>query len=309
MSVIETSEKPVWYTLLMVILSAGIGLVFGSAIGALAGSLLYRGEGDFFRSMQNFADESIWVPLMTMQGMASAFSFFVFPYLAWALIRKKRFGYFSSQNFYFLSLPLVIGIVLLFGIADSAIIEWNQNFHFPDFLKAFETWARAKEDELALATKMLTNFHSPGEFILGFVVIAIVAGICEELLFRGIIQNEFYKGTNNIHIAIWASAFLFSAIHFQFFGFVPRLLLGALFGYLYFWSGNIFVPMLAHTVNNGFSVLMIYLNQQGVVDIDMESTDAVAPWPIIIISGLLGFILLYYFKNFFDQKRELPDGQ
>ncbi len=305
----EFNEKPVWYVLIMVIISASIGLVVGSAIGALAGSLLYRGEGDFFQAMQNITNETLGVPLMAMQGIMTIFAFFAFPYLAWSLIRRKKFAYFSNQNFYLLSIPLVIALVISFGVADSAIIEWNQNIHFPDFLKFFETWARAKEDEMATMTKLLTQFHSFGEFVTGFLVIAVIAGVCEEMLFRGIIQSELYRGTNNIHVAIWISAFLFSVIHFQFFGFVPRLLLGALFGYLYYWSGNIFVPMFAHLVNNGFSVIMVYLNQRGVVDIDVDSTDAVAPWPVIIIFALLGGALLYYFKNFFDKKRELLNGQ
>src|SRR5258706_532072 len=137
-----------------------MGPLFGSAIGALAGSLVYQGEGDFFKSTRNFSDENLGIPLMTMQGIASVFTFFVFPYLAWSHIRKKKFNYFNSQNFYLPSLPLVIGLVILFGIADSAIIEWNQNIHFPGFLKPFETWARAKEDELAMMTKVLTHFHS-----------------------------------------------------------------------------------------------------------------------------------------------------
>jgi len=66
--------------------------------------------------------------------------------------------------------------------------------------------------------------------------------------------------------------------------------------------------MFAHFVNNGFSVLMLYLNQKGVADIDMESPEA-APWPAVIVFTLLGGALLYYFKNFYDQKRLQPNGQ
>ncbi len=72
-------RSPYGTCLLMVIISAAIGLVFGSAVGALAGSLLYQGEGDFFLSMQNFNDESLGVPLMTMQGITSLFRFLHFP--------------------------------------------------------------------------------------------------------------------------------------------------------------------------------------------------------------------------------------
>ena len=86
------------------------------------------------------------------------------------------------------------------------------------------------------------------------------------------------------------------------------MLLGALFGYLYYWSGNLLMPMFAHFVNNGFSVLMLFLNQKGAVDIDMESTEA-APWPVVVIFTLIAVTMLYYFKIFYDRKREQPDGQ
>ncbi|MGC4020454.1 MAG: CPBP family intramembrane metalloprotease [Cyclobacteriaceae bacterium] len=298
----ELQEKPVWYTLLMVLISGGIGLLFGGSVGALLGSMIYQGEGDFFEAARNYSNANLSVPMMVMQGVTSIISFFAFPYLTWNLIRRKKLDYFSTQSFRWLTIPLVIGIVLTFVVADSAIIQWNQELHLPDFLKSLESWARLMEDDLAEKTKLLMQFNSLGDFLIGFVVVAVIAGVCEEFLFRGIIQSELYKGTKNIHLAIWVSAFLFSAIHFQFFGFVPRLLLGALFGYLYYWSGNIFVPMFAHMVNNGFSVIMIYLNQQGVINVDMDSTDAIAPWPAIVIFALMTSFLIYYFKKTFDQK-------
>ncbi|HTH57680.1 MAG TPA: CPBP family intramembrane glutamic endopeptidase [Cyclobacteriaceae bacterium] len=304
----ELREKPVWYTLILVLVSGAIGLVFGTAVGMLLGSMLYQGEGNFFEATRAYGDGNSALPMMVMQGVASVFSFLVFPLLAWSLIRKKTFTFFNTQPFLWYSVPLIIVVMLAFLVADSAIIEWNQGVHLPGFLKSFEDWARATEDDLARITKQLTQFQSVGDFLIGFVVVAVVAGVSEELLFRGIIQSELYRGTKNIHVAIWASAFLFSAIHFQFFGFVPRMLLGALFGYLYYWSGNIFVPMFAHLVNNGFLVIMIYLNQLGVIKVDVESTDAVAPWPVVAAFAVLSVGLIYYSKKFFDQKRT-ADGR
>ncbi len=301
-------EKPVWLVLLFITLSAGVGMVLGTGIGALLGSLIYQGEDNFFQTIQTLPGENLNTPMLVMQGVTSLFGFLIFPFLTLKNQRGNVTNYFNRQPFFILSIPLVLGLVLSFIIADSVVIEWNESIHFPDFLKSFENWARAKEDELAMVTKMFTQFHSVWEFITAFIVVGIVAGICEEFLFRGIIQNEFYKGTNNIHVAIWTSAFLFSLIHVQFFGFVPRMLLGALFGYLYYWSGNLLVPMFAHFVNNGFSVLMIYLNQKGVVAMDMESTEA-APWPAVIIFTLIAGAMIYYFKKFYEQKRELTDGQ
>jgi uncharacterized protein len=297
-SMVENQEKSVWLVLLLVIIGSVAGMLMGSAIGVGIASLLYSGEGDILTSMMNPADEAMRVPLLVIQGMTSLGGFLIAPYFIWNALRKKDFFYFNNSPLQVSSLLLAIVIVISFAITDSAIIEWNQNIQFPDFLKSFEEWARAKEDQLAELTKMLTNFSSFGEFALAFVVVAILAGICEEFLFRGIIQTEFYKGTKNIHVAIWVSAILFSAIHAQFFGFVPRVLLGALFGYLYYWSGNLMVPMFAHFVNNGFSIIMIYLYQLKIVETNLETPES-APLPAIIVFAFLTGLLLFYFKKKF----------
>jgi membrane protease YdiL (CAAX protease family) len=167
----------------------------------------------------------------------------------------------------------------------------------PDFLKGFEYWAREKEDIAAELTAYLTQFDSFGNFALAFFVIAILAGVGEELVFRGMLQPELQRATGNIHAAIWISAILFSAIHLQFFGFVPRMLLGVMFGYLYYWSGNIIIPMLAHFVNNGFSLLMVYLYQLGIISIDLESGESASPL-LVAFFTIITFGLLLYLKKF-----------
>jgi membrane protease YdiL (CAAX protease family) len=116
------------------------------------------------------------------------------------------------------------------------------------------------------------------------------------------LQSQLQRATKNVHAAIWISAFLFSSLHMQFFGFVPRLFLGALFGYLYSWSGNLIVPVLAHFINNAFSMIMLYLHQLGKIDIDVESTKAV-PWPAVISGTILTFALLVYLKILFERNR------
>ncbi len=294
----ESSEKPAWLVLLLVAAGAIAGMLMGYAVGAGLASLIYTGEEDMLSAMSNPSDENLRVPLLVVQGMTSLGGFLIAPYFIWNALRKKGLTYFQSSPLQLGSLLLAIVIVISFAITDSAIIEWNENIHFPDFLKGFEAWARAKEDHLAELMKMLTNFNSFAEFAVAFVVVAILAGICEEFLFRGIIQTEFYRGTKNIHVSIWVAAILFSAIHGQFFGFVPRVLLGALFGYLYYWSGNLIVPMFAHFVNNGFSILMIYLYQLKIVDTNIDTPEA-APWPAIIAFACLTGVLLFYFKKKF----------
>ena len=146
----------------------------------------------------------------------------------------------------------------------------------------------------------MTTFDSGMDLMIGIFVIALLPAIGEELVFRGMFQNEFYRGTGNIHLAIWASAIIFSAIHFQFYGFIPRLLLGALFGYLYYWSGNLLVPMFAHFFNNAFGVIMIYLHRHELTDLNVEDNTA-APLQYVILNIVLTVGLLYFIWRHYQQ--------
>jgi membrane protease YdiL (CAAX protease family) len=135
-----------------------------------------------------------------------------------------------------------------------------------------------------------------GGLLVGMFVIAVLPAVGEELVFRGIVQRRLYTLVRNPHVAIWTAALAFSAIHVQFFGFFPRLLLGALFGYLYYWSGNLWYPIFAHFVNNGFTLLMLYLHQQGSVEMDIESIETVS-WSVALISLVSSGALLYFFRQ------------
>ena len=139
----------------------------------------------------------------------------------------------------------------------------------------------------------MTNFNSIGQMLGGVFVIGLLPAIGEELVFRGLIQREIWRGTMKIHLSIWLSAAIFSTIHFQFYGFVPRLLLGALFGYLYYWSGNLLIPIFSHFVNNAFIVVMTYLYQTKVTSVDIEGEDA-APLKFVIACALISAGLVYY---------------
>lgn len=242
------------------------------------------------------------VPLFIMQGCATLFGLIIVPSLYVLAFEKKNILILAKDKpLYSQSILLTIIVVIVFMIPNTFFIEWNANLSMPDFLKNFETWARQNEDRAAELTTFLTTFDSFGNFLLAFVVIAILPGIGEELLFRGMLQPELQRATGNIHAAIWISAIMFSAIHLQFFGFVPRMLLGVLFGYLYYWSGNIVVPMLAHFINNGFSVVMIYLYQLGIISINLESGEP-APLVMVALFTVITFGILLYLKKFHQEK-------
>ena len=185
-------------------------------------------------------------------------------------------------------------LILLSVPAQSALVAWNANVHFPDFLHDFEQWARAKEDQAAGLTKFLTEFTTAARLLVGLLVIAVTPAVAEELVFRGVFQPNLQRWFNSRHVGIWLTAAIFSAIHLQFFGFVPRFLLGLLLGYLYEWSGNILVPMAAHFTQNAFQLLLIYLAQGRHLpsSFDPDANQAL-PWPTVLLSAALSLGLLY----------------
>lgn len=301
------SDKHPILSLLIIFFSLLIGFgLIGPMIGLQIGSLFYDGDlmGDI--SGLKTGNPDFFYAIMVVQGMATLIGLILIPLLQLRATERKSIAPFFPPAY---RLAFVLLLVALLGfnfiVAISPVVEWNADFQFPEFAKAFEEVARAKEDQLAEFTKAVTKFASPADMLLGLLVIALLPAIGEELVFRGLIQNEFWRGTQNIHVAIWISAFIFSAIHMQFYGFVPRLLLGALFGYLYYWSGNLLVPIFAHFFNNGFSVIAIYLEQQKLIDTNVEDTEA-APWVAVLFSIVLTALLLVYLWRFFRQHYARP---
>ncbi|RZK82223.1 MAG: CPBP family intramembrane metalloprotease [Pedobacter sp.] len=209
----------------------------------------------------------------------------------------------AVNNFYGFARPRLnlILIVILTMIVAMPILEWvtliNQNMVFPDFLKSVESWMRAKEDEAMATTLLLLKMKSIKDLIINLFMIALIPGIAEELMFRGGVQRTIDRIFKNTHVAIWVSAFIFSAIHVQFYGFLPRLLLGAGFGYLYFWSGSLWYSMLAHFINNGYAVCVAYYMQQNNMPLDEVDNTAYFAWYGYIISFILVILTFLYFKK------------
>ena len=187
----------------------------------------------------------------------------------------------------------VAALIVLIVPFMSSLIAWNAAARFPAFLHDFEVWARASEDRAQVLTTFLTRFTSTGRLLLALVVIAVVPAVSEELVFRGVIQKNLVRWFSP-HVGVWLGAVIFSAIHLQFFGFVPRFVLGLVLGYLYLWSGNILVSMVAHFAQNAFQLLIIYFSQRGRFGwgFDPDTTEAM-PWWLVLPSALLSAGLLY----------------
>jgi uncharacterized protein len=237
-----------------------------------------------------------------MQAFGAFIGMILIPYYFLKKQGRKLSSYFRLPP---IQPSLIIPVLVIVFMGVNAIfIRWNDQITLPF---GIEEWARPMEKKLAEATLFMTQYDSLAQGLLAFLVIAILPAIGEEIIFRGMIQNDLYRATKNIHLAIWVSAFIFSAIHLQFYGFFPRMFLGALFGYLYYWSGNLWMPVIAHFVNNGFTLISLYLFHKGTIPLDLEKAE---PTPLqVSISIVFSAILLYGYKNFYNKrsKADIPD--
>jgi membrane protease YdiL (CAAX protease family) len=165
-------------------------------------------------------------------------------------------------------------IAMILALPLINALAWvNEQLSLPDALKALEAVFAEMEESAAQLTKAITHTTDPFTLLFNILIIAVVPAIGEELIFRGIILPIFIKWTGRLHLSVWLSAALFSAMHMQFYGFIPRMILGALLGYLFVWSKNIWSPILAHFANNFMALIFLFLIARGDIDPDLDSFD------------------------------------
>jgi hypothetical protein len=165
-------------------------------------------------------------------------------------------------------------LVLVLSVSASPFVNFiggmNENMQFPEWLSGVENWMKNAEDKAAEITIAFLKVETIGGLAFNIFMIAFLPAIGEELLFRGVIQRIFTNWTRNYHWGIWISALLFSALHLQFYGFVPRMFLGVLFGYLLVLSGSMWLPIVAHFINNGFAVVIMFLIDKKLLNPEIE---------------------------------------
>ncbi len=237
--------------------------------------------------------------LKYLQVMQSIGLFIVPPFILGALFLG------SSKEYLHLnttagssSFLLVILLVVFASPVINFMGEINGQMHFPDWLSGIENWMRDSEDKADQLTEIFLNVNTTGGLLFNIFMIAFLPAIGEELLFRGVIQRIFTNMTKSYHWGIWISAILFSALHMQFYGFIPRMLLGVLFGYLLVWSGTIWLPIAAHFVNNGAAVIAWYLIHKDLLSEKVETVGTTADsyfW--VAISIVLVTLFMWLIKR------------
>ncbi len=241
---------------------------------------------------------NLGMPLLLVQAANSLVCFLIFPLL---FISKTSFPiqYDSWNNNSQVAISSFsnVFVMMLFVLPLSSVLaEWNQIIQFPDFLAGFETWARNSEKQIAALTQVITHFGSFTDFLVGLLIIGVLAAVGEELAFRGVLQPLFIHLFKNSHVGIWVTAFVFGAIHMQFFSFLPRFMLGALFGYLYYYSRNLWVPIVGHLVNNSLSLFFVYHYGMSETDLPIGELDQNQGLIFLFSSGLIITVFIYLKK-------------
>jgi membrane protease YdiL (CAAX protease family) len=189
----------------------------------------------------------------------TVFSFLIIP-SGYLLLRRK-----SSLRYLWTTpeitvRPFLFSITMIFSLIPvvSILIELNQGLSFPGWLSGLEEYFKEGEGRAKQWTNSLLSVEKIDDLVIVILIVAIIPGLAEEFFFRGLVQHQLQDVLKNKHQAILLAAFLFSFFHFQLYGFIPRMLLGILFGYLFIWSNNILYPIAAHVTNNLIGVLVSY---------------------------------------------------
>ncbi|HVV55269.1 MAG TPA: CPBP family intramembrane glutamic endopeptidase [Mucilaginibacter sp.] len=274
-----------------------LSLFIGSFVGALIIVAKY-GLNTFTAIMQSdLSAPHVITSLWILQFTGTTLPILITPIIFSYLVVRDPDDYMKT-NYHF---PWVL-ILIVFLTMEIALplIELLSNLNaqmvLPKFLNGVEKWMRDSEDSAQKLTNSMMQMNSFGDMIYNLLFIGLLTAIVEEVMFRGCLQTVFVRWTKNKHAAIWITAILFSAFHMEFFGFLPRMFLGVLFGYFVAWSGSIWPAVWGHFVNNGTAVVMTYLYQIKAIHLnpDEQQTFNNAGYVISIVITLLLLLIYRY---------------
>ncbi|MFN8416512.1 MAG: CPBP family intramembrane glutamic endopeptidase [Cytophagaceae bacterium] len=245
-------------------------------------------------------------PLLGFSDMAGKIVGFIIVPLIFFQYLQKDISYEPIFRFPSLKLILIsVGLLFLSLPWISALADWNKALPISEWFPTVGPEMEKMEKLSGSIIKMFLTWDNVEIVIISILFISVIPAIGEEIIFRGAMQQELLHWFRNPHIAIWISAFVFSFIHFQFFGFLPRFLLGALFGYVAYWTGSIWSSILLHFLNNFLTLIWLVLYHQKSTDLNPESTEYIPLYVVAIMVAGTAYLLkvLYQNKNIVSTER------
>lgn len=305
--------KPAWlgelppfnrilFFLLLVIASFGGFFLIGILLsGPIFGVTLAQLPG----LLADYENPSVVGMLKYFQAVQSMGIFIVPPLLAGFFFERNTARYLALDRtprwpaYLLVVLAMVVMVPLVNGM-----ITWNEGMDLPNAFSGVEDWMKRTEEQAAKLTEAFLNTGSAGGLLLNLFIIAVLPAFGEEFLFRGVLQRLLHEWLRNIHVAVFVSALAFSAMHLQFYGLLPRFFLGLVFGYLFFWTGSLWIPIFAHFLNNATAVIYEFMIASGMAGEGFEDWGSDS-WILVILSTILtGLCLFLVYRFMFTRRRK-----
>jgi uncharacterized protein len=254
-SLLFSDEKPPLFQLLLILAFVLTGGALLFSLSVVAGGYIFHTDPGFFEKFNSVAGRRE-TAFMKYILISQQVSLFILPALFLMLVinptQKPRLPDFRVPSLSDAVLVVLLAMCVIPVTSFTSLI--NSQIHFPNWMSGVEDWMVKKEDSAGRVIQMITTPASFVTMLGNIIIIAILPAVGEEMIFRGVLQKILARLVRSDHAAIWITAFIFSSLHLQFFGFLPRFILGLVFGYLFYWSGTLWLPILAHFVNNAVSV-------------------------------------------------------
>ena len=288
-------NKPYRIRGLVLILLIAVSLLLTMVLGIVL-ALPFFGISIFeqFNTLNDYSSKTT-IHFLKYFQVINQIGFFILPAIFYAyLVNRNPVNYLKLNTKINVAYFFVAAILIVVSIpAINWLVEINEGMKLPGILKGVENWMRDSENKTIELTEAFLNVTTPVGLFVNLIIIALLAAVGEELLFRGVILQLFIEWFKNKHLAIIVSAVLFSALHLQFYGFFPRMVLGILFGYIFIWSGSLWLPILLHFIFNGITVVAVYLYNIGYIQTDVESF-GVSDSALVVISSFVLIVLLLF---------------
>jgi len=286
----------------------GFCLLFGalfSIVGLALVKPIFGVEFSNIEAVINGLGDRQSIQILKFLQLLNSIGLFLVPALLFALLfmKKPKEDLRLSQSISLWQVGFIILLYLALIPLINLMVSINGELSLPSSMEAVEIMMREAEDRAKALTESFLQMEGGGDLWVNIILMGLLPAIGEELIFRGILQRSIQRSSQNHHLAIWVAAFCFSALHFQFYGFLPRMVLGAFFGYLLVWTNSLWAPILAHFLNNSMALLIAYHFGSSSLETEIDSlgstTDTI--W-ISAISLVVFSYFIYRFRQLSHQK-------
>jgi membrane protease YdiL (CAAX protease family) len=286
-------------------------IVFFSLSGVLVFAFLSRYLGILFFDVdllnpKSGAENPDFVAATTLYQGLSLLGIFLAPAILTPLVLKKKVNDFvpyknpvEGRDFF----AFIILFIVAFPFLEWIIIM-NQKMQLPGFMQGIENWMQEQESSRGELTFMVAKASNISELLIKLLVIAVIPAICEEFFFRGTLLKFLANWTKRSHLSIFLGAFIFSAIHLQFYGFLPRFILGLFFGYTVYLTRSIWIAVILHFINNSIAVLVIYFNNFTFEEYQNQGETMEYSNLVTIISLGLAALIFLSLAMYYNKKRD-----